>query len=213
MTTVIPAATSHYLHASVHLHPPPFSAGVTRQEGVGAGVDEPPDPRCVSASPGCPSPSRRLGHICAPSPLSLGLGPGQCPCHLTQGKDCICWEGGDEGGGRRAADGRAPRPPLAWPVVSVAGRKVAGKSVRVSVRAGFLLGRTDGGAPVQNNFFWSRREEREGRKGRVEKENEARRVSFILKKLPESCSTCSVCLPLVWFLIVASLCKRERLHV
>lgn len=28
--------------------------------------------------------------------------------------------------------------------------------VCVCVCAGFLLGRTDGGAPVQKNFFWSR---------------------------------------------------------
>lgn len=32
--------------------------------------------------------------------------------------------------------------------------------VCVCVCAGFLLGRTDGGALVQKNFFWSRREKR-----------------------------------------------------
>lgn len=43
--------------------------------------------------------THRLGYICAPSPLSLGQGQGQCPCHLTQGKGCICWEGGYYRGG------------------------------------------------------------------------------------------------------------------
>lgn len=41
------------------------------------------------------SDTHRLGYICAPSPLSPGQGRGLCPGHLTQGKGCICWEGGD----------------------------------------------------------------------------------------------------------------------
>lgn len=50
-------------------------------------------------SPSSLSQTRRLGYICAPSPLSLGPGWGQCPCHLTQGKGCICWVGGHGRGG------------------------------------------------------------------------------------------------------------------
>lgn len=59
--------------------------------------------------------THRLGYICAPLPLRRCQGRGQWPCHLTQGKGCICWEGGRRGGGRWAgwaADGGALRPPL-----------------------------------------------------------------------------------------------------
>lgn len=65
---------------------------------------------------------------------SAGVAGGECVCMLSGWEVgvcvCACWR-------------------CVW---------VGGKSVRLCVCgcAGFLLGRMDGGAPVQKSFFWSR---------------------------------------------------------
>lgn len=81
---------------------------------------------------------------------SLGLGQGQCPCHLTQGEGRICWEGGFCRGGDRwaGAGGRWLSPKAS---AGVAGGKsvgvwVGGKSVRLclSVQVFCLKGWMEG---------------------------------------------------------------------
>lgn len=59
--------------------------------------------------------AHRLFRICAASPLSWP-GQGQWPCHVTQGKGCICWEGGYKRRGGRVAGWAADGEPqgLRW---------------------------------------------------------------------------------------------------